>query len=42
MVIEINIIPGIKATTETIERDMITKGSNIFNVRVWDIELMSV
>ena len=42
MVIEINRIPGAKATIKTIMRDVTTMESNVFNVRVGDIELVSV
>ena len=36
MVIEINIIPGVKVTIKTIAMDMTAKGSNVFNVTVGD------
>ena len=42
MVIGINIIPGVKAAIEIIVRDVTKMVSNVFNVRVRDIELMSV
>ena len=42
MVIDINIIPWVKATIKTITRDVTTMGSNVLDVRVGDIELMSV
>ena len=42
MVVEINKVPGTKATIKTIDRELITKGSNVFDVRVWDIEHESV
>ena len=39
MVIEINIKQGVK---ETIVMEMTIMGSNVFDVRLWDIGLMSV
>ena len=42
MEIEINIIPGVKTTIETITRDVTAMGSNVFDVMVGDIEFMSV
>ena len=42
MVIEINIIPEVQATIETIMRDMTAMGSNVFDMRVGDIEFMRV
>ena len=42
MVIEINIIPGVKLTIKIITRDVTAMGSKVFDVRVGDIELMSV
>ena len=34
MVIEINRIPGVKATINTVMRDVIAKGSNVLDARV--------
>ena len=42
MVIEINKIPRVKATIKTVMKDLITMRSNVFDVRVGDIELMSI
>ena len=41
-VIGINIIPGVKATIETIMRDITAMGSNVFNVRVGGIGFLGV
>ena len=42
MVIEINIIVGVKARIETLMRELTALGSDVFDVRVGDIELVSV
>ena len=42
MVLEINIIPGVKAKIEKIMRDLTTMASNVFSLRVGDIELKRV
>ena len=42
MVIEINIIQRVKATIETIMRDLTTMGSNVLDVTVGDIDLMAI
>ena len=42
MVIEINKIPGVKVTIETITREVTAIRSNVSDVRVGDIGLMSV
>ena len=38
----IHIIPGVMAKIKTMVRDMTAMGSNIFDVRFGDIELISV
>ena len=42
MVIEPNIIPGVKARTETIARDVTILRSTVLDVRVGDMGIMSV
>ena len=42
MIIEINIIPRVMATIKTIMGEMTAMGSNVFDVRVGDIELLIV
>ena len=41
MVMEINVIPVVKVKIETVVRDVTPRGLNVFDVRVWDIKLMS-
>ena len=41
MVMAINIIPGVKVKIKTMTRHVTTRGSNVFDVMVGDIELMS-
>ena len=41
MVMEINVILGVKAKIEAMVRDMTARGFNIFNVRIGDIKLES-
>ena len=42
MVIEINIIQWVKVTNKTIAQDVTIMGSNGFDVKVGDVELMDV
>ena len=41
MVMAINVMAGVKVKMKAMVRDAIAWGSNVFNVRVWDTELMS-
>ena len=41
MIMAINLIPGVKAKTEAVVRDVTARGLNVFNARVGDIKLVS-
>ena len=41
MVMAINIMPGVKVKIKAMVRDVNSRGSNVFDVWVWDIELVS-